>query len=109
MATTEDNGNFHHVQNDPHRCKIKLEKLISCCVTELLRKVSQRALSPSGKAGLNVLGSITFAYKGPVKLIQRVKIAHSFLVCVESVPHYDFKLVYVSLHMAIKKFFRSDF
>ena len=26
MATPEVNGNCHHVQNDPHRCKIKLEK-----------------------------------------------------------------------------------
>ena len=26
MATPEDNENCHHVENDPHRCKIKLEK-----------------------------------------------------------------------------------
>ena len=26
MATPENNENCHHVQNDPHRCKIKLEK-----------------------------------------------------------------------------------
>ena len=26
MATSEVNENCHHVQNDPHRCKIKLEK-----------------------------------------------------------------------------------
>ena len=37
--------------------------------------------------------------KGPVKLIQRVKIAHSFFtVCVKSVPLYCFNLVYVVLH-----------
>ena len=41
-------------------------------------------------------------YKGPVKLIERVKIAHSLLQCVKSVPHYHFKLAYVFLHMAIK-------
>ena len=26
MATPEINENCHYVQNDPHRCKIKLEK-----------------------------------------------------------------------------------
>ena len=36
-------------------------------------------------------------FKGPVRLIKRVKIAHSFLVCVKSVPLYQFKLAYVVL------------
>ena len=27
MATPDVNENCHYVQNDPHRCKIKLEKL----------------------------------------------------------------------------------
>ena len=34
MATSEINENCHYVQNDPHRCKIKLEKFyfgILCC------------------------------------------------------------------------------
>ena len=34
MATPEDNENFRYVQNDPHRCTIKLEKFhydILCC------------------------------------------------------------------------------
>ena len=35
--------------------------------------------------------------KGPVKLIKWVKIAHSFLHTVKSVPHYHFKLAYVIL------------
>ena len=26
MATPKVNENCHHVQNDPHKCKIKLEK-----------------------------------------------------------------------------------
>ena len=26
MATLKINENCHHVQNDPHKCKIKLEK-----------------------------------------------------------------------------------
>ena len=47
--------------------------------------------------------------KGPVKLIQRVKIAHSFLICVKSAPIYHFKLAYVVLHMAAKKFFETHF
>ena len=42
---------------------------------------------------------------GPVKLIQRVKIAHSFLQCVKSVPLYHLKLAYVVLHMAVKEVF----
>ena len=48
MATPEIKENCHHVQNDPHRCKIKLENflLISCAVMEVLRKVSQGAESP---------------------------------------------------------------
>ena len=43
MATPKINENCHYVQNDPHKCKIKLEKfhLISCDILELLRKVSR--------------------------------------------------------------------
>ena len=26
MATPEINENYHYMQNDPHKCKIKLEK-----------------------------------------------------------------------------------
>ena len=47
--------------------------------------------------------------KGPVKLIKRVKIAHSFLVCVKSVPRYHFKLANVLLQMAVKEFFEKHF
>ena len=47
--------------------------------------------------------------KGPVKLIKWVKIAHSFLVCVRSVPRYHFKLAYVILQMAVKEWFETDF
>ena len=47
--------------------------------------------------------------KGPVKLIKRVRIAHSFLVCVKSVPRYHFKLAYVILQMAVKEFFETHF
>ena len=38
--------------------------------------------------------------KGPVKLIQGAKIAHSFYSLCQSVPLYHFKLAYVVLHMA---------
>ena len=42
-------------------------------------------------------------YKGPVKLIKQVKIAHSFFANrVRSVPHYHFKLTSVILQMAVK-------
>ena len=36
MATRKTNENCHYVQNDPHKCKIKLKNFI----LELLRKVS---------------------------------------------------------------------
>ena len=47
--------------------------------------------------------------KGPVKLIQWVKIGHSFLQSVKSVPLYHFKLAYVVLHMLVEEFFETDF
>ena len=47
--------------------------------------------------------------KGPVKLMQRVKISHLFLVCVKSVPCYHFKFVYAVLQMAVKEFFETHF
>ena len=47
--------------------------------------------------------------KGSVKLIKRVKIAHSFLVCVKSVSRYHFKLANVILQMAVKEFFQTHF
>ena len=42
MATTEDNDNFHYMQNDPHRLRLNFKNfiLISCVVQELLRKIS---------------------------------------------------------------------
>ena len=53
---------------------------------------------------------ISLLQKGPVKLIQLVKIAHSFLQSVsKSVPLYHFKLAYVVPHMAVKEFFGSHF
>ena len=50
-----------------------------------------------------------FLWKGPVKLIKRVKIAHSFLQCVKSVPRCHFKLAYIILQMAVKEFFETRF
>ena len=63
MATPKINVNCHYVQNDPHKCKIKLEKfhLISCAVLELLRKVSQGGRNPPpppGEIGLRDLYSL---------------------------------------------------
>ena len=56
MARLEVGGNCHHVQNDPHRCKIKLEKFhfdILWCygVTEESFPGGQNP-PPSGKVGL---------------------------------------------------------
>ena len=47
--------------------------------------------------------------KEPVKLIKWVKIAHSFLQCVKSVPRYYFKLACVILQVAVKEFFETHF
>ena len=49
--------------------------------------------------------------KGPVRLIKRVKIAHSFIftVCVRSVLRYHFKLAYVILQTTVKEFFKTHF
>ena len=47
--------------------------------------------------------------KGPVKLIKPVKIVHSFLVCVKSIPSYHFRLGYAVLQMAVKEFFETLF
>ena len=45
--------------------------------------------------------------KGPVKLIQRAKIAHSFLQSVPNQSH--FKLAYAVQDMAVKEFFETHF
>ena len=41
MATPEVNENCHHVQNDSHRCKIKLENfiLIPCGVNGVIKEI----------------------------------------------------------------------
>ena len=61
MVTPKINENCHYVQNDPHRCNIKLKKfiLISYAVMELLGKVFQGGgfrpppPLPQGEIGLN--------------------------------------------------------
>ena len=48
--------------------------------------------------------------KGPVKLIQRVKMAHSFLYFVSNQFHFNhFKLAFVVLHVAVKELFETHF
>ena len=50
------------------------------------------------------------AGKGPVKLMQQVKVAHSFFtVCATSLPRYHFKLAYVVLNFSVKNFFGTHF
>ena len=49
MATPETNDTCHYVQNDPHRCKIKLKKIhfdILCC-HGIIKEVSQGVELPS--------------------------------------------------------------
>ena len=47
--------------------------------------------------------------KGPLKTMQRVKIAHSFLQSVKSVLRYHFKIASVVLRMAVKELFETHF
>ena len=58
MAPPETNENCHHVQNDPHRCKIKLEKFhfdILCCYGVIKESLPGGVASnpPPGEIGLN--------------------------------------------------------
>ena len=59
MATPKINENCHYLQNDPHKCKIKLEKFhfdILCCfgvIKESLPGGGGQNLSPPGEIGLN--------------------------------------------------------
>ena len=59
MATPEINENCYFVQNDPHKCKIKLEKFyfdILCrfgVIKESLLGGAESALPPPGEIGLN--------------------------------------------------------
>ena len=69
---------------------------------------------PPGVLHRHYAGWVSFiktagAFKGPVKLIQRVKIAHSFLKFVSSLFHYYIKLAYVVLHMAVKELFETQY
>ena len=61
MATSEINENFHCVQNDPHRCKIKLEKFhfdTLCCFGVIKESVpgagGWNPHRPPGEIGLKV-------------------------------------------------------
>ena len=57
--------------------------------------------SLGNQTGQGLLSLGCMAKKGPVKLMLRVKIAHSF------VPLYHFKLAYLVLHMAAKEFSKT--
>ena len=48
-------------------------------------------------------------FKGPVKLVKRVKIPHSFYSLCQISSSYHFKFAYVVLHMAVKGFLETHF
>ena len=55
MATPEINENCHYVQNDSHRCKIKLEKFhfdILCCFGVIKESLGGGGRIPPGEIGL---------------------------------------------------------
>ena len=59
MVTPKINENCHYVQNDPHRCNIKVEKIhfdILCCygvIRESLPGGGEDSAPPLGEIGLN--------------------------------------------------------
>ena len=60
----------------------------------------------------NFLSFLRSFQKGPVKLIQRVKIAHSFLHVISKlfhprVPPHHFQFAQVALHLKVKEFFET--
>ena len=72
--------------------------------------LSNMAISrDSGLKFVIFIFKILLSIKGPVKLIKRVKIAHSFLQSVRSLPRYHFKLANVILQMAVKELFETHF
>ena len=59
MATMKINENCDYVQNDPHRCKIKLEKFhfhILCCFGVIMESLPGRGWNPPppGEIGLKI-------------------------------------------------------
>ena len=60
MATPEINENCHYVQNDPHKCRIKLRKFhfdILCCFGVIKESLPGGAESaPPGEIGLRAAG-----------------------------------------------------
>ena len=58
MATTEINENCHYVQNDPHKCRIKLGKFhfdILCCFGAIKESLLGGGRKPPGEIGLSAL------------------------------------------------------
>ena len=67
MATPKINKKCHYVQNDPHKCKIKLEKFhfdILCrfgVIKESLPGGGIRPLPPPGEIGLTLILTPSFS------------------------------------------------
>ena len=58
MATPKINENCHYVQNDPHKCKIKLEKFhfdILCRFGVIKESLPGGGTRPPGEIGLRLL------------------------------------------------------
>ena len=56
MATPEINENCHYVQNDPHKCRIKLGKFhfdILCCLGVIKESLPGGRNPPPGEIGLS--------------------------------------------------------
>ena len=57
MATPKINESCHYVQNDPHKCKIKLEKFhfdILCRFGVIKESLPGGECAPPGEIGLNL-------------------------------------------------------
>ena len=69
MATPKINKKCHYVQNDPHKCKIKLEKLhfdILCCFGVIKESLpgGGNPPPPPGEIGLKLVMALKIVYTG---------------------------------------------
>ena len=94
MATPKINENCHHVQNDPHKCKIKLEKFhfdIMCRFGVIKESLPGRGGGirppPSGEIGLKT------AYQAIFGLYTRVFELKFWLVAVGPNMSYCYRLI----------------
>ena len=76
MATPKINENCHHVQNDPHKCKIKLEKFnfdILCRFGVIKESLPEERNPAPGEIGLTLLAAGGVFHLQPSKWLRTPK------------------------------------